>query len=302
MIAQFPEFTQLTLEHRPLLQNWNREHPPLASEYSFSNLFGWRNACNYALASFGSGLLIRKEDHGKQSFLQPLVTESPAIAVKACLEYLQAAGKSGSIERVAEDFIQSLGNDQTWQVYEDRDQFDYIYLAEELRSLTGERFHDKKNLLNQFQRKYQAKYLPVTADLAHRCIEFAHEWCSDRRCQQYPGLREENCAVIQMLRHFSELELIGGALEIDGKLTAFTIGEMLNSQTMVIHAEKAKQGVTGVYQAINQQFLLAQDRKIKYVNREQDLGIPGLRKAKLSYNPIELLKKFHIESNQEYRF
>lgn len=297
MIKQFPEFTPITLAHRPLLQEWNLQHPPQTSEYSFSNLFGWRNACGYALAQLGDGLLIRREDHGKMTFLQPLVSKAHGEAVKACFEYLQAAGHAGVIERVAEDFVHALGTDPGWTIHEDRDQFDYLYLAAELRELAGERFHDKKNLLNQFQRKYQANYLPLTADIAHRCIEFAHEWCEDRRCMQYPGLREENCAVVQMLLHFAELELIGGALEIAGKLVAFTIAEKLNPPTLVIHAEKAKQGITGIYQAINQQFLLAQTDEVIYVNREQDLGLPGLRKAKLSYNPTALLKKFRIESS-----
>lgn len=300
MIAEFPEFTPLTLEHRALLQQWNQQHPPQASEYCFSNLFGWRNACGYALARFGSGLLIRREDHGKMTFLQPLVIEGHAEAVKSCFEYLHAAGHGGVIDRVAEDFILALGNDPAWKIHEDRDQFDYLYLAAELRELAGERFHDKKNLINQFERKYLASYIPITGEIARRCIDFAHEWCTDRRCLQYPGMREENCAVIQMLKNFSALELTGGALEIDGKLIAFTIAEMLNPQTLVIHAEKAKQGVTGVYQAINQQFLQAQATEVIYINREQDLGLPGLRKAKLSYNPTALVKKFRIESSKHY--
>ena len=296
MIASFPNFTPLSLEHQPVLVDWFRLHPPSASEYTFSNLFGWRNAAGYELASFADGWLIRKSQQGGFAFLQPLVSSAPGEAVLACFDNLRAHGHAPRIERVEAAFAARLGSDPAWRISEDRDQFDYLYAGDDLRDLPGERFHDKKNLVAQFHRKYRARFLPMSAEIARACIEFAHEWCEDRRCRQFPGLREENCAVIQMLTHFSALGLLGGVLEIDGKLVACTLAEMLNPQTLVIHAEKAKVGLTGVYQVINQTFLQQCAPEVRYINREQDLGVEGLRKAKLSYNPVELVKKYRVDA------
>lgn len=294
IIAKFPEFAPLRLDDRAPLTQFLRRSPPLASEYTFANLFAWRFANNYHLAQYGSGFLIRKQTPAGMTFLQPLVSDARREAVRDCLAYLEANSATPVIERVGEDFLADLGPGDGWTAQEDRDQFDYLYTVDELIGLPGERYHDKKNLLAQFQRKYTAHYRPFTVDRAPACIDFAHAWCRERRCMESAGLLQESCAVVQMLMHVRELELCGGVLEIDNAIAAFTLAERLNPDTLVIHAEKAAAGFTGIYQAIHWEFLRHQDEAYAYVNREQDLGIPNLRQAKLSYNPTRLIKKYRI--------
>lgn len=295
MIPPYPEFIPLSLDDRTVLGGYLESYPQLASEYSFTNLFAWRHAGQYHLTRFQQGFLIRKTSHGVTSFLQPLVPDDALTAVHVCMDYLHSQGAPALLERVGENFFAMLPTNLPGIIVEEeRDQFDYLYRCDELITLLGERFHAKKNLIAQFQRKYTYRFLPMTPELATRCQYFAHEWCIERRCEETEGLAQENCAVMQMLHHFSALQLQGGVLEVDGKLVAFTLAEQLNPQSLVIHVEKAKTGMTGVYQMINWEFLRHFAGDTPYVNREQDLGAPGLRKAKLSYNPTRLIKKYRL--------
>ncbi len=295
MIPNFPEFKSIEFDDRAIVDEYLRQHPPLASEYTFTNLFAWKDAYHFALARYAGGLLIRKGSGRGISLLQPLVPDDAAGAVHACLAYLQGQTSRPRLERLGEDFIARLpAGNADFIMEEDRDNFDYLYSVEELIDFPGQKFHDKKNLLTQFQRKYHYSYAPLTQELAEVCLEFQHEWCVEKRCEVIEGLSHENCAAQLMLQYFDRLGLLGGVLFIDDRLAAYTLAEPLNPDTVVIHVEKGQLGVTGIYQAINWEFLRHDARQFHYVNREQDLGIDGLRKAKLSYNPVRLIKKYTI--------
>jgi len=295
MIPTFPEFTPLTLEHKDAVDAVLAQHPPLASEYTFTNLFAWGGVNHYQLARFAEGLFIRKGCGRGLALLQPLGMADGAQAIVAGLEYLATASDQPLIDRVGEDFLAAIdGQLPDLTVEEDRANFDYVYDVEELIALAGDKYHAKKNLLNQFLKFNPARYLSFTPDIVARALRFQHAWCSERECEKDDGLRREQCAVFRMLQHFDALRIRGGAIEIGGELVALTLGERLNEDTLVIHVEKARAGITGLYQAINREFLRDAGQEFHYVNREQDLGVPGLRKAKLSYNPVRLIKKYRI--------
>jgi hypothetical protein len=293
MIPTFPAFTPISLTHKAELEAYLQAQPPQASEYTFTNLFAWRGVSGYQLCRFGAGFLIRKEHHGHLSFLQPLVPTDLPAALTACADYLRTAGHPPIIERVGEDALAQAGSLTGWDVREDRDNFDYVYRIDELVALSGPRFHDKKNLLTQFLNKNPSyQYRPLTADRLDECIRYAHDWCELRQCETVEGMSHENCAALQMLHHFSALSTVGGIIEVDEALVALTLGEALAPDTLVVHIEKADNRYTGLYQAIHWDFLRHAGTGYTFVNREQDLGIPGLRKAKLSYNPVHLVKKY----------
>ena len=292
MIPLFPEFAPIALEQKPEVDAVLARLRPQASEYTFTNLFGWGQVCGYALARFGDGLLVCKQQDGKAVFLQPLVSAGGAEAVATCLSF----DRGTRIERVGEDFLSGADlRGMAIEVQEDRNNFDYVYSVPELIDLRGEKYHDKKNLLNQFVKNHpQYAFLPMTPDIVERCLGFQHEWCEERECEKNPGLFNEHCATHRMLRHFAELRLHGGVIEIDGRIAALTIGEPLRADTYVIHIEKGMGKISGIYQAINHDFLRHAVAGFPYVNREQDLGIPGLRKAKMTYNPVRMVKKYVI--------
>jgi hypothetical protein len=179
-------------------------------------------------------------------------------------------------------------------VHEDRDNFDYLYNAQELIELKGRKYHDKKNHVNRFRADHEYEYFALTPDRIEECIEFEHYWCEVRDCGKYPGLEKERCAILELLNNFESLDMKGGIIKTGGKVAALTLGEKLLSDTFVIHIEKAHSHIPGLYQVINQEFLLHEAGDCRYVNREQDLGIQGMRKAKMSYNPSGFVRKYKV--------
>ena len=290
----FPTFTPIALEHKDAIDAALRLAPPLASEYTFTNLFAWGEVSHYAVSQRGAHVLVRKGAGRELTMLQPLGPDADAATLEAMLAYLAPLSDCPAIERVGEDFLARLDCPHHLRARDERAQFDYVYAVDEMIALTGEKFHAKKNLLNQFQKRYAYRYLPLTTGEIARTLPFHHAWCAERECEKNEGMRREQCAVFRMLEHFEYLGLAGGAIEIDGEIVALTLGERLNADTLVIHVEKARAGYIGLYQAINWEFLRHAAQDYRFVNREQDLGVEGLRKAKLSYNPVRMVKKYRV--------
>jgi hypothetical protein len=178
---------------------------------------------------------------------------------------------------------------------EERGHWDYVYSVSELVDLKGNRFHKKKNLLNQFVKKYEYTYVPFAPELIDQAMAMQKSWCTWRDCESSDVLSAENHAIFRVLNNWEQLNgTLGGALMVDGSMIAYTVAEALTPQSVVIHFEKGDTRFKGVYQAINQMFLAHSARDFLTVNREQDLNDEGLRKSKLSYNPMELLHKYRV--------
>ncbi len=189
---------------------------------------------------------------------------------------------------------------QIWQerlpinltIKETKGQWDYIYDVKELVELRGNRFHKKKNLVNQFKKKYPYQYLPFCNEMIDHAMALQAEWCKWKDCEANETLAMENRVIERVLQHIPDLkQLTGGALLVDDILVSYTIAEVVLNDIMIIHFEKGDPEYKGSYQAINQMFLEQSGQECSYVNREQDLDDPGLRKAKLSYQPIEYIPK-----------
>jgi hypothetical protein len=176
---------------------------------------------------------------------------------------------------------------------EDRDYADYIYLRTDLATLTGKKFQAKRNHVNKFRNTYpNYEYRPITLDRIAECRELEAEWCRVNNCEQQEGTGNERRALLYALDHFEELGLTGGILHVDGQIVAFSFGMPINHETFGVHVEKADTTVDGAYAMINREFASRIPEQYIYVNREEDLGIEGLRKAKLSYQPVTILKKY----------
>ena len=178
----------------------------------------------------------------------------------------------------------------------ERENFDYIYDAQSLRTLAGRKLHSKRNHLNYFLNNTNYTYEVLTKDNLAEAKDFLEEWCQQKACDKQKKLDDmlvcEREAIGEIFEVFDELDCVGALIRIDGKVKAFTLGEMLNKNTAVIHVEKADHEVRGLYPAINQLFLNNNFPEATLVNREEDTGDEGLRKAKLSYYPEELLTKY----------
>lgn len=177
----------------------------------------------------------------------------------------------------------------------DRDGYDYLYNAEDLINLVGRKYSRKRNHIHNFKKNHpDFLYLPLTENLFADCIRLTKEWCEKKDCDDNPSLECEKCAVITGLENFAYLELQGGAIVVNGRVEAFTFGEVLNEDTAVVHVEKGNPDIKGIYPVINQEFCLANWQQMKYINREEDLGLEGLRKAKESYFPVRMVEKYMV--------
>jgi len=294
------EFHALTKEDKPLLDRYFRANYYENSHFNFTNLYMWREPFHVHVAEEDDVLYVVSEWKARVSALQPFC--DPACypeATKKLLAYFEEIAQPFHIydmERGYADFLRSC-DCANFEVVADRDNYDYVYLSEKLISLSGRKLHSKKNHLNAFRKEHpDAQFLPITDEIVTQCKLELNSWYKQHR--QEDGTVDlfidyERTAILEVLNNFADFGLKGGAILLDGRVVAFTFGEQLNTDTAVIHVEKADPEVRGAYPAINQGFVEHAWSHLTYINREEDMGIEGLRKAKESYKPEKLIEKFN---------
>lgn len=293
-IPLFPAFHDIDLSFQEEISRIISENPLEASEYTFVNLFAFREAYRFKVSRLGNNLVILSAKEPVSMFC-PVGSDRVPDALKEAFGYLKTVTSQPVLERVPQSFVDRyIRSDGRFTFAEERDHFDYCYEAADLIELKGNRFHDKKNNVNHFMKNYQYEYLKLTRELVRECIEFEDHWCQVKECEKTPGLENERKAILEMLRNFSSLRLQGGVIKVDGNVAALALGESLLTDTFVVHVEKANQDIRGLYQTINREFLMNGAAAYPYVNREQDLGVEGLRRAKLSYHPRNFIKKYRV--------
>lgn len=260
-----------------------------ASDYSFANIWGW--APHYDLEwRFDGTLCWIRQNRPEPCYWAPVGPWDQVRDWKDCPEVRSGAKFIRLPNVLCEQW--SIALEDGVIVEETRGQWDYLYRSSELATLSGNRFHKKKNLLKQFQKLYNYEYRSLAINCVETVLNMQTEWCRWRDCESSEALLAENDAVARVLAHWKDIPgLCGGIIRIDGVPVAYTLAEPLNNDTLIIHFEKAANGIKGAYQAINYLFCNDVGVNYTYVNREQDLDDEGLRQAKLSYNPVDFSKK-----------
>jgi hypothetical protein len=280
----------LELKHRSLVTSYLRRYPPTTSELTFANLFVWRNSRPIRFGELDGSLVFIVESHeGGETrrvvFGSPVGEASPA-------DVLDSLGvEVEGFVRIPKETAAALQH-RGLKVEDDRNNWDYVHRLEDLASLRGRRFHKKRNLVRQCLDAYACQYEPIESSLLAECLDMQDRWCRARGCGLDPGLCSEYLGIRETFVHYEELQLVGGAIRIDGRVEAYAIGEELSPGTAVCHFEKAMPGMKGLGQLVNQWFATYSLGGFEFVNREQDLGIPGLRQAKESYFPHHMVEKF----------
>lgn len=288
------QFRRTELEDRKLMHSYFEKFPSRSCERTFANALLWSRHYPITFAIIENTLVFRSMGE-VESYAYPVGTPED---VKRTLEYLKQDTEKRGIPFV----LYNITEDQFAQLEEwypgryeieyDRDIADYIYESEKLSSLSGKKLHSKRNHINKFKSAHENwSYETMTEDNLEECFQMALKWRNDNGCDEDHEKNAEMCVTLNSLRLFKELELTGGILRIHGEIVAFTIGEPISEDTFVVHIEKAFAEVQGAYPMINQQFVEHECAKYKYINREDDTGAEGLRKAKLSYRPTFLVEK-----------
>jgi hypothetical protein len=285
------EVRPLVLSDLPVVKAYLQRHPPEISELTFTNLFVWRNARPVFLAEADDAIVFitnsRLGDANDKLIIGSPVGGASPLAAARSLD-LQVAGFSRIPETTASQLREAGLHVET-----DRDNWDYVYRVADLGDLAGRRFHKKRNLIKQCLRAYTCRYEPITSGLIAECSDMQDRWCKARECGHDPGLCSEYVAIRESFSLFEQLQLIGGVVRVDGIIQAYALGEQLRPGVAVCHFEKAMPGFRGLGQLINQWFSKHSLGAFELVNREQDMGISGLRQAKESYHPHHMVEKFN---------
>jgi len=263
--------------------------PQKTSDYSFANLYGWSE--EYGLEwAFGETQVWLRQTKPEVVHWAP-VGPWTGVDWSKCPSLAEGVRVTRVPSDLAAIWQETLGGRVT--LVPAREHFDYIYAVADLIELRGNKWHKKKNLLAQFTKTYAHEYSVLCPEVIEEALALQTQWSQWRDSESTDTLASENRAIFRVMQAWDELPgLFGGAIRVDGKMVAYTVAEVLDATSVVIHFEKGMPGYKGVYQAINQMFLANQAAGYIYVNREQDLGDEYLRKAKMSYNPAFLLEKF----------
>lgn len=284
--------TALNLEGLERYRQLLAQTPQVTSDYSFINIWSWAGEYDLRWTDKSNFIWLRQTapepafwapvgDWGRADWKQELSAHAPGSRFLRVPEPLAEMWRSALPDRI--------------KIEEARSHWDYVYRVEDLVGLRGNRYHKKKNLLNQFKKNNRYRFLPLDRKRIEQAMALQDDWCTWRDCESDDVLSSENRAIQKTLEAWDRLPgLLGGAILVEDYIVAYTVAEALDSENVVIHFEKGCTAHKGVYQAINQMFLESVRDDFIFVNREQDLGDEGLRKAKLSYNPSHFIKKYCV--------
>ncbi|WP_170075922.1 DUF2156 domain-containing protein [Paraclostridium dentum] len=270
-----------------------------ACEYCFTTLYMWKDLYNTKYYVEDDFAIVAGEYENKGFIILPLAKkENMNKAFDFIIKNFEKQHKPihlKAINKEVFEYLQSVYGDR-FEYIEERNNFDYIYDGESLRTLAGRKNQKKRNHLNSFVKEYgdRVEYKKLEEADFDECINLLKEWSKDK--EESIELDSEFKAIKRIFKNYEKLKdtLKISGIYIDSKLEAFSIGEMLNDNMAVIHVEKANADIRGLYPYINQQFLLNEFNDVEFVNREEDLGIEGLRKAKLSYHPVKFAEKYTV--------
>jgi hypothetical protein len=288
------EFKKIEISDKPWIDQLLKYSDYRGAEYCFTNLFIWEGVYNSRITRYKDFLLFTSGEGDTVRYLYPAGKGDKKEAIELLKEDALKRGVPFiliGLSNEAKNELESLfpGNFELRPV---RNSFDYIYESEKLVSLSGKKLQSKRNHINFFKDNNSWEYQELSPEKVEEVKIFNKEWCKTVDCSKSESLGLETCAVKKCLDNYKQLGLTGGILKVDDSIVAYTVGEQINSDTAIIHIEKAFAEVRGAYPMINREFAERITPGLKYVNREDDAGDQGLRKAKESYNPVFMLEKF----------
>jgi hypothetical protein len=283
---RFPEFKPITIEDQKFIEEFITKYPSEACEIIFGNLFIWRNYEHARFTTVNDNLCIFCEPPSEPPyFLQPIGENRMKETVNICLDFAQR------LSRIPEKFVEEYCGGHRRDP--DRDNFDYVYLTKNLIELKGKRYDGKRNRMRKFKKSHSYRYLKLSTEHLDDCRLLLEEWLAAKASTDGLLIAQRD-AILESLRYFETLRLVGGAIEVEGRIAAFSIGEKLKEDIAVIHIEIVGSKYEGLSQVMNHEFIKNEWSAYKFINREQDLGIAGLRRAKTSYNPHRMVKKYNV--------
>ena len=282
-------FKKIELSDKAVLEPFFKNSNELTCEISFVNLLVWQPLYNNCYCIENDILFLKSYDDNLETYSLPFGDFD--LGMQKIIDHhgdtpdIWAQGGSRF-----DEFIEKFG--QQYDVYESRNEFDYIYNSSDLINLSGKKYHSKRNHISSFSKQHDWHYENVTSNNLEKVKKCAKIWYSQNSGRMDEELKNESLGVELMLNNMEVLSIKGGAILVNNEVVAFTLGSEINSQIYNIHAEKALAEFDAAYTVINREFAAKNLQSYKYINREDDLGIEGLRRSKLSYKPEIILPKY----------
>ncbi len=282
-----PSFRPVALSDREWLHNLMCKSGTKNADFSFIHLYAWGPFYGVEISSDYPVPVIASFDKGLRVFAIPYFDKATVERLLADFPDLTMQSLSPEDVRRLEESFPGL-----FEFTPLTDLFDYVYSAEKLATLAGKKLHAKRNYINRFEALYDWEYRPITADNAADCRYLDRLWEKERSAVG------EEAVIDKALTEFEELKLDGGVLYVNGRPAAFTLGERVCCDTFIVHFEKALAEIEGAYPMINREFVrhvLAKYPEVRYINREEDMGLENLRRAKRSYYPDFMVEKYQAK-------
>ncbi len=291
-IPEYPAFRKITLEDHTSVKEILARYPTEVSERTFGSVFMWRlYEDRSSLSQLDGHLLIswRRERYGS-IMLEP-VGPHPAgviasLSASDALKMHPFNGVFGIVEPLATDMRK-----KGFTIASLRDEWDYVYRTADLIKLEGPEYHTQRKEMKKATSEYELVFEPMTEKYQQACLALEETWCDLKHCTLDRFSAAEDNALKEAVANLDEIGFFGGVVLLNGKVQALAIGERLNASTAAVHFEKANPSVRGLYQVINQKFCEVSLKGFEFVNREQDVGEPGLRRAKEGYHPHHFVEK-----------
>ncbi len=298
------EFKKITIEDKTHIKKYLRNKEQFACEFTFGNNILWDVDGLMEYAVVEDVLLYRMMETDKNIYCMPDFGKKAKELLDLIEDDAQRCGRKYCITCLSENMADTIR-----KIYPGKFRYtcdaahsDYIYLVQKLATLSGKKLHRKKNHWNHFTKNQEFVYEKISKENIEDCRKMKNEWCKKRltelsddktASEERKSMLWEAETIDLALTHFDEFDFTGGLIRIDGKVSAFTLGEPVNDTTFVVHFEKAFADVNGLYTAMNKLFVEQELLgKYEYVNREEDMGLPGLRQAKMSYYPELIYEKW----------
>ncbi len=254
-------------------------------QMSLGSIYNWGPDYNLEIAFCDDCLVTKTERNGKIDYGFPQGTGDKKAIIKELLNEKNLSFYG--LEKNDADYLEKeFGG--VFKITENRDSADYIYLVSDLAELKGKKYHSKRNHIKYFEKNNNWVYEKLTSKNLFDCIKMTEKWIEENEDKAEDGIDEELNAIKRAFDCFEELGFVGSVIRVDGEVIAWTLGEKISEDTFCTHFEKAFASYRGAYPIINRELAKNELSAFTFVNREEDMGLEGLRKAKLSYHPVKL--------------
>ena len=289
------DFEPVTIDDRACFLDQYRQFPQVHSDNTFTNIVCWNHYAHYRYTRVRDSLVICSTIDGQVRFRAPIGPDDPEL-----LSDLFSLAKTESpdgmffiLDPVSRDRIAARYPALT--LHPVRDLFEYVYRSSDLADLPGKGFLTIRRHINRFHRNCASLVEPIGSPNLEDVRVFVTRWCNWKNCENDAVLAAEREAVLFAIAHFAELGLAGLAIRVEGEVAAMAIFERLNAQTALVHFEKGLPDCEGIYKAINQETAIRLRDAVPYINRESDMGVPGLREAKTRYHPDHMVQAWYAD-------